>query len=187
MLHNGLARPRGRSACPVLCSCFVEFITAIIQGVDIETKQVVSLGETDVQTHDGEKLKSLVRKAQRRVKVKGVLGNDGYYTYDNFELLAVEDIEAGIKMRKDSNPNCDGAREEVVRVYVRDPSWWKKQIGYEERRMTETFSAGFRRLFGEVAHTKRFERMVKEIELKVWVYNLMLSLAATSALFAMES
>jgi hypothetical protein len=28
--------------------------------------------------------------------------------------------------------------------------------------------------------------MVKEIELKVWVYNLMLSLTATSALFAME-
>jgi hypothetical protein len=27
---------------------------------------------------------------------------------------------------------------------------------------------GFKRLFGEVVSAKRFERMVKEIELKVW-------------------
>jgi hypothetical protein len=40
---------------------------------------------------------------------------------------------------------------------------------------------GFKRLFGEVVSAKRFERMVKEIELKVWVYNLMLGLAAASA------
>jgi hypothetical protein len=31
-------------------------------------------------------------------------------------------------------------------------------------------------LFIEVVHAKRFEVMVKEIELKVWVYNLMLGL-----------
>jgi hypothetical protein len=47
--------------------------------------------------------------------------------------------------------------------------------------MAETFFSGFKRLFGEVVSAKRFERMVKEIELKVWVYNLMLGLAAASA------
>jgi hypothetical protein len=31
-------------------------------------------------------------------------------------------------------------------------------------------------LFIEVVHAKRFEVVVKEIELKVWVYNLMLGL-----------
>jgi hypothetical protein len=35
-----------------------------------------------------------------------------------------------------------------------------------------TFFSRFKRLFGEVVSAKRFERMVKEIELKVWVYNL---------------
>ncbi|MGQ9478099.1 MAG: hypothetical protein ACUVRH_06400 [Candidatus Bipolaricaulia bacterium] len=39
----------------------------------------------------------------------------------------------------------------------------------------------FKRLFGEVVQAVRFERMVQEIELKVWVYNLMLGLAAASA------
>jgi hypothetical protein len=47
--------------------------------------------------------------------------------------------------------------------------------------MLETFFSKFKRLFGEVVSAKRFERMVTEIELKVWVYNLMLGLSATSA------
>jgi len=42
--------------------------------------------------------------------------------------------------------------------------------------MVSAFFSGFKRLFGEVVHAKRFEVMVKEIELKVWVYNLMLGL-----------
>ena len=46
---------------------------------------------------------------------------------------------------------------------------------------------GFKRLFGEVVSAKRFERMVKEIELKVWVYNLRLGLAAAPALAAAGS
>jgi len=46
---------------------------------------------------------------------------------------------------------------------------------------------GFKRLFGEVASAKRFERMAKEIELKVWVYNLMLGLALAPALAAAGS
>jgi len=41
--------------------------------------------------------------------------------------------------------------------------------------------SGFKRVFGEVVMAKKFARMVAEIELKVWVYNLMLGLTATSA------
>jgi hypothetical protein len=37
--------------------------------------------------------------------------------------------------------------------------------------MAETFFSGLKRPFGEVIEAKRFERMVKEIKLKVWVYN----------------
>ena len=50
--------------------------------------------------------------------------------------------------------------------------------------VAEALFSGFKRLFGEVVSAKRFERMVKEIELKVWVYNLMLGLALAPALSA---
>lgn len=151
-------------------------------GVDIETKQAVSLEVTDDQTSDGEKLKPLVKKAQREVKVRRVLGDGGYDTHDNFKFLASCGIEAGIKVREDSDPNCGGAREEVVRAYLEDPPGWKERVGYGRRWMAEAFFSGFKRVFGEVVLAKKFERMVKEIELKVWLYNLMLGLSASPAL-----
>ena len=89
-------------------------------------------------------------------------------------------------MREDSDPNRGGAREEVVRTYLKDPPGWKERVGYGQRWMAETFFSGFKRLFGEVVSTKRFERMVAEIELKVWVYNLMLGLTVASALSTAE-
>jgi IS5 family transposase len=89
-------------------------------AIDIKTKQAVSLEVTDDKTHDEEMLVPLVRGAQRKVKVKGALGDGGYDTHDNFNFLASEGIDAGIKVREDSDPNCGGAREEVVRAYLRD-------------------------------------------------------------------
>ena len=151
-------------------------------GVDTKTKQVVSLEVTDDRTDEGEKLMPLVKRAKRKAIIKRVLGEGGYDTHENFRFLAGEGIEPGIKVREDSNPNCGGVRGEVVRAYLRDPPGWKKQVGYGQRWMAETFFSGFKRLFGEVVHAKRFERMVKEIELKVWVYNLMLGLAVAPAL-----
>lgn len=153
-------------------------------GVDTKTKQVVSLEVTDERTDEGKKLKPLVRKAKRKARVKKVLGDGGYDTHDNFKFLAASGIEAALKVREDSNPNCGGKREEVVRAYLKDPPGWKKRVGYGQR--WSSFS-GFKRLFGEVVSAKRFERMVREIELKVWVYNLMLGLAAAPALSAAES
>lgn len=146
-------------------------------AVDTKTKQVVSVEVTDERTHDGERLVPLVRKAKRKAKVKRVLGDGGYDFRKNFRFLASSGIEAGIKVRGDSNPNCGGARGEMVRAYLRDPPGWKKRMGYGKRWMAETFFSGFKRLFGEVVHAKRFERMVKEIQFKVWVYNLMLGIS----------
>jgi len=42
-------------------------------------------------------------------------------------------------------------------------------------------------LFGEVVSAKKFERMVAEIELKVWVYTLMMNLPPALALSAVRS
>lgn len=60
-------------------------------------------------------------------------------------------------------------------------------MGYGRRWIAETFFSGLKRLFGEVVSAKRFERMVKEIDLEVWVYNLMLRLALATTLAAAGS
>ena len=54
----------------------------------------------------------LVRKAKRKAIIKKVLGDGGYDTHDNFKFLASCGIEAGIKVREDSDPNCGGSRQE---------------------------------------------------------------------------
>ncbi|MGQ9733975.1 MAG: IS5 family transposase, partial [Candidatus Bipolaricaulia bacterium] len=107
-------------------------------GVDIRTKQAVSLEVTDEVTADGEKLKPLVKRAQRRVKVKRALGGGGYDTHDNFKFLAACGIEAALKVREDSNPSCGGQREEVVRAYLKDPPGWKERVSYGQRWMAES-------------------------------------------------
>ncbi len=63
-------------------------------------------------------------------------------------------------------------------AYLRDPSSWKEKVGYGKRWMAETFFSSFKRLFGEVVQAKKFERMGKEMEQKVWVYNWMIGLAS---------
>jgi hypothetical protein len=157
-------------------------------AVDIKTKQVVSLEVSDERTDEGKKLKSLVRGAKRRARVKKVLGDSGYDSHENFEFLAASGIEAALKVREDANPDWWWGKEgRWCGAYLQDPPGWKERVGYGRRWMAETFFSGFKRLFGEVVSAKRFERMVKEIELKVWVYNLMLGLALAPALAAAGS
>jgi hypothetical protein len=67
-------------------------------AVDTRTKQVVSLEVSDEKTHDGEKLKPLVKKAQKKARVKKVLGDGGYDSHENFDFLASEGIELCIKV-----------------------------------------------------------------------------------------
>ena len=61
------------------------------------------------------------------------------------------------------------------------------RAGVDGRERCRRILTGFKRLFGEVVSATRFERMVKEIELKVWVYNLMLGLALAPAFSAAGS
>ncbi|MCM8747693.1 transposase [Thermomicrobiaceae bacterium CFH 74404] len=60
--------------------------TKIHVGVDMKTKQVVSLEVSDERTSDGEKLKPLVKKDGRKVKGKRVLGDGGDDTHDHFNF-----------------------------------------------------------------------------------------------------
>jgi hypothetical protein len=79
-------------------------------AVDTKTKQVVSLEVSDERTDEGKKLKSLVRRA----RVEKVLGDSGFDSHENFEFLAASGIEAALQVWEDANPDCGGARKEVV-------------------------------------------------------------------------
>jgi transposase len=149
-------------------------------AVETQTKQAVGLEVSDEQTHDSEKLVPLVLCALKKgIKVNKVLADCGYDTKANFAFLASQKIEAGIKVRKGSNPQCEGLRGEVVRAYLSDPCGWKQGVGYGYRWMAESFFSGFKRLYGEVVQARKWERIVQELRLKVWVYNLLMGLTVS--------
>jgi len=55
-------------------------------AVDVETKQIVAYEVTDEQVHDN-KIFDLIEKYCEKAKVKRVLADKAYNSYDNFEFL----------------------------------------------------------------------------------------------------
>ena len=72
------------------------------------TQRAGGLEVSDERTHDAEKLKPLVREAQKKAVVAKVLGDGGYDTKANFEFLEACGIEAAIKVGDDSSPQGEG-------------------------------------------------------------------------------
>ena len=56
-------------------------------AVDIKTKQITAYEVTDEQTHDNRVFKDLVEKSCEKARVKRVLADKAYDSYDNFEFL----------------------------------------------------------------------------------------------------
>ena len=49
---------------------------------------------------------------------------------------------------------------------------WKKKRGYGKRWMAETAFSSIKRTYGEYVSATRFQNMVKEMIMKVYLYNL---------------
>jgi transposase len=64
-------------------------------------------------------------------------------------------------------------RNKEVRLQTKeDQLKWKKKRKYGQRWMGETAFSTIKRMFGEHTSATRFENMVKEIMIKVSLYNL---------------
>jgi len=59
-------------------------------AVDVETKQVVAYEVTDEQVHDNKEFKDLVEKSCEKAKVRRVLADKAYDSYENFEFPVKE-------------------------------------------------------------------------------------------------
>lgn len=64
--------------------------------------------------------------------------------------------------------------------YLWDPEGWKHRVRYGLRWMAETAFSTFKRLFGEHVRARSLPNMVREMLLKVSLYNLFTSLNLAS-------
>jgi len=138
-------------------------------AVDVETKQVTAYEVTD-EAHDNGKFKDLVGKSCKRARVKKVLADKAYDSYDNFEFLQAKEIGPAIPVRKGAIDILKHPRSEEARKQ-KDFDRWKEEKEYGLRWMVETAYSAFKRYFGEFVSAKKWNHMVKEIASKVWIYN----------------
>jgi hypothetical protein len=153
-------------------------------AVDIKKKKIVSLEVTSEEVHDGSKLRVLVDKAIENNHIKRVIADGAYDSNENFRYLYNNDIEAAIRVRKNSSLLSDSSRGDrayiprnvVVLKELKNYERWKHGINYGCRWMAETVFSSIKRMFGEYVSARKYPNMVKEIFLKASLYNTFISM-----------
>jgi Transposase DDE domain len=113
-------------------------------------------------------------KSNNNINIKSVLADGSYDSNKNFKYLYEKKILPGIKIRKNSITSTKSTntrnKEEVTSQQYFDR--WKKKRKYGHRWMAETAFPCLKRMFGEYTYATRFQNMIKEMILKVSLYNL---------------
>ena len=153
-------------------------------AVNIKTKEILALEVTDEKVHDSRIMKRLVKHVLdnhdgENVRIKSVLSDGAYDSNENFKILDDKGIEPAIKVRKNSTTSSKShrMRNREAMQQAKDFLKWKKKKGYGQRWIAETAFSPIKRMFGEHVSASRFQNMVKEMVLKVSLYNLFTRLA----------
>ena len=144
-------------------------------AVDIKKKRVLSLKVTSEQVHDGKILPELVDDItiKQNKEIDVVIADGSYDNNKNFQFLSFKGIKPAIKVRK--NSKCTKTnhyqRNKTVKIQKNNLQEWKDSVSYGKRWMVETVFSCIKRMFGEYVSAIRFENMIKEMMLKVSLYN----------------
>ena len=146
-------------------------------GADVKTKKISSLKITDDSSHDAAHLPELVEQASQKGNVVKVLADGAYDSENNFSYLYhnTEAIPA-IKVRKTSSikTKCHPRKKSVL-AQIFNYELWKHSVSYGDRWIVECVFSTFKRMFGEYVMAHKRKYMIKELELKVELYNLFAS------------
>lgn len=145
--------------------------------VNIKTKQILALEVTDEKVHDSKVMKNLVEGVlnnNHNIKIKSFMGDGAYDSNENFKYLKEKRIRPIIKVKRNSiiSSRNNKIRNEEVQLQTKDYQKWKKKRKYGQRWMVETAFSSIKRMFGEYTSAIRFQNMVKDMTMKVSLYNL---------------
>lgn len=143
-------------------------------AVDIRKKKIVSLEVTSEEVHDSRVMKKLVDHAFENNDVKRVIADGAYDSKENFRYLSDNGIQAAIKVKKNSSGKAMGCypRKIAVLQQLSDFDKWKRSVSYGHRWVAETVFSAMKRMFGEYVMARKYPNMVKEIFLKMSMYNM---------------
>ena len=147
-------------------------------AVDIRKKKVVSLEVTSEEVHDSSMMKKLVDHASENNDVKRVIADGAYDSRKNFRYLSDYGIQAAIKVKRNSSGKAMGCypRKLAVIQQLSDIDRWKNSVSYGYRWMAESVFSAIKRMFGEYVTARNYQNMVKEMFLKVSLYNMFIDM-----------
>ena len=153
-------------------------------AVDIKKKRVLSLKVTSEQVHDGKVLPELIDDITiKQNKVIDTAIMDGSYdSNNNFQFLSFKGIQPAIKVRKNAKYRKkinNYLRNQNVQSQKTNLEEWKNSVSYGQRWIIESVFSCIKRMFGEYVTAIRFENMIKEMILKVSLYNWFQSITVT--------
>lgn len=157
-------------------------------AVDIKTKEILALKVTSEKVHDNRMLKKLVNhvldsssgssssnnQSLNLIRRISASADGAYDSNSNFRYFEEKGIKPGIKVRKNSiiSGRNNRLRNKEVMLQTKNLSKWKTKRKYGHRWMAETAFSTIKRMFGEHVSATRFDNMVKEMMIKVSLYNL---------------
>jgi hypothetical protein len=145
-------------------------------AVDIMKKNVASMQVTSEEVHDSSRmLKKLVKAASENNDVKRVIADAAYDSKKIFRYLSDNGIEPAIKVRRNSSGKAMGycyPRKLAVMQQLSDFVRWKASVSYGHRWIAESVFSAIKRMFGEYVMARSYQNMVKEMFLKVSLYNM---------------
>jgi hypothetical protein len=153
-------------------------------AVNIKTKEIFALEVTDEKVHDGKIMRKLVKHAldncgEKKARIRSVLSDGAYDSNENFRFLNDKRIKPSIKVKRISiiSSRSNRMRNIEVRQQTKDFLKWEKKKRYGQRWIAETAFSSIKRMFCEHASASKFQNKVKEMMMKVSLYNLFTRLA----------
>jgi len=147
-------------------------------AVNIKTKEIIALEVTHEKVHDGKVIKQMIEQVlnnNHNIKIKSFLGDGAYDSNENFKYLQKKRIRSIIKVKRNSiisTKKNNKIRNREVGFQIKDYHKWKKKRKYGQRWIVETVFSSIKRMFGEYTSAIRFQNMIKEMTMKVSLYNL---------------
>jgi hypothetical protein len=155
-----------------------------VAAVDIKTKEILALEVTNEKSHDGKVMPKLIeyvlkRNSNKDIRIKSALGDGSYNSNKNFNYLQKNKIKPAIKVRNNSiiSSKNNKIRNREAKFQTRDLLKWKKKRKYGKRWTAETVFSCIKRTYGEYVSATKLQNMIKELILKVSLYNLFRRLA----------
>lgn len=152
-------------------------------AVDTKTHKIIAMDVTTEKVADDKCFLNLVHQSIEKTSVGRVLADGAYDTYRNFDILNDVGIDPAIKVDKNSKTGYTPrgisqtrfSRDKTVEEYFRDQELWKKKHNYGFRWLAESTFSLFKRTFGEHSYSKKFNYMVKEMQMKVFALNFLIN------------